>query len=159
MPRITIAVEATVGSSIGRDNGPMPAEPDRRGRFGWPVGKGCVLDTLDPEGRPVEAVVLMREPALPGDEVAAWPVAVVHLRDGRRDRDEVVCVAEAAPFVDLIGVGDLSRWYAEPAAWAAALTRLSPGSAYQVTGSGTRDEADELVTQARHAYVRASPRW
>lgn len=155
MPRITVAVESTIGSSIGKHDGPAPDASDVPGRLGgWPVGTGCVQDTLDRDGRPIRAMVLMPEPALPGDAVTAWPVAVLHLSDGHRDLDEVVCVAEAECFVDLVDVADLGRWHAEPAAWAAALGRLSPGSVYEVTGCGKRVEADHVVAEAQHAYLQ-----
>lgn len=81
-------------------------------------------------------------------------MALLHLNDGRRDVDEVLCVADAEPFVDLVDATDLRRWHAEPDAWATALGRLSPGTAYRGTGCGSRREADRLVAEARHAYLR-----
>ncbi|MFF3731376.1 inorganic diphosphatase [Streptomyces sp. NPDC002476] len=131
-------------------DGPEPSG----GADGWPVGEGRVEDTLDTDGRSVRTLVLMREPARPGDEVAAWPVALLHLNDGRHDVDEVLCVAEAEPFIDLVDATDLRRWHAEPDVWATALGRLSPGTVYRVTGCGSRREADQLVSDARHAYLR-----
>ncbi|MER6500214.1 inorganic diphosphatase [Streptomyces sp. NPDC001455] len=182
MSRITVEVESTIGSSIGSSigspGGPSagssvgpssgssarfsPADvPDASdgpeasgGADGWPVGEGRVEDTLDSDGRSVRTLVLMREPARPGDEVAAWPVALLHLNDGRHDVDEVLCVAEAEPFIDLVDATDLRRWHAEPDVWATALGRLAPGTAYRVTGCGSRREADQLVSDARHAYLR-----
>jgi inorganic pyrophosphatase len=155
VPRITVDVESTIGSSIGRHGGPGAGIRDAPSRAGgWPVGEGSVEDTLDTEGRSVRTMVLMQEPARPGDEVSAWPVAVLHLSDGRHDLDEVVCVAEAEPFVDLVDTTDLGRRHAEPAAWAAALGRLSPDTAYRVTGCGSRREADRLVADARHTYLQ-----
>ncbi|MGW2089908.1 inorganic diphosphatase [Streptomyces sp. NPDC001880] len=155
MPRIKVEVESTIGSPIGRNSSTEPTEDDAQSRVGgWPVGEGCAQDTLGEDGRSVRTMVLMQEPARPGDEVAAWPVAVLHLSDGRRDLDEVVCVAEAEPFVDLVDLADLGRWHAEPAAWADALGRLSPGSTYRVTGCGSRREADRLVADAKHTYLQ-----
>ncbi|MFD7530738.1 inorganic diphosphatase [Streptomyces sp. NPDC059849] len=154
MPRIAVEVESTIGSSIGKHGGAESDGRDATGRAagGRPVGEGYVADTLDTDGRPVRTMVLMQEPARPGDEVAARPVAVLHLSDGRRDLDEVVCVAE--PFDDPAGTADPGRRYAEPAAWAAVLGRLSPGTAYRVTGFGGREEADRLVADAQHSYLR-----
>lgn len=154
MPRITVTVESTTGSAIG-SRGTARAVPEPPGRLGgWPVGKGTVPDTLGADGRPVEALVLMQEPALPGDEVAARPVALLQLSEADRDRDELVCVAEAEPFADLVDVPDLGRRHAGPSAWAGVLARLSHGSAPRVTGYGQRAEADRLVEQARHSYLQ-----
>lgn len=159
MPGITIAVEATIGSTIRRDevlDEPVPDEQDGQGRGtgGWPVGKGEVADTLGDDGRPVEALVLMREPAVPGMDVRAWPVGVLHLTARGRVVDEVLCVAEAPCFAGLVDVGDLPRWHAEPEVWAVAFSRLSPGNTYQVAGYGPVREADELLSTAWHAYLQ-----
>ncbi|MET7774997.1 inorganic diphosphatase [Streptomyces mirabilis] len=152
MPRITVTVRSTVGSTMGRQDDAAHAEPEPPGHLGgWPVGQGSVPDTLGEDGRPVEALVLMQEPALPGDDVAAWPVAVLHVVDGDRRTDELLCIAETECFVDLVDVADLGRWHAEPTAWATALARLSPGSTPHVTDCGSRAEAEHLVEQTRHA--------
>ncbi|MEU9762627.1 hypothetical protein AB0D98_23425 [Streptomyces sp. NPDC047987] len=58
------------------------------------------------------------------------------------------------PFVDLVDATDLRRWHAQSSAWATALGRFSPGTAYRVTGCGSRREADQLVSDARPAYLR-----
>jgi hypothetical protein len=48
---------------------------------------------------------------------------------------------------------------AEPAAWAAVLKALSPGCpANEVTTFGSRAETDELVSEARHSYLRLTGR-
>ncbi|MBX7554302.1 inorganic diphosphatase [Streptomyces sp. NPDC004232] len=158
MPRIAIEVEATVGSTIKRDDGPdrlsSEGQPEARGAGGWPVGRGHVTDTLGDDGRLLEALVLMREPAVPGDVVPAWPVAVLHLAAEDRPVDEVLCVAEEPCFVDLVDMGDLPRWHAEPDVWAQAFARLSSGGEYRVTGCGPVREADELLSSAHHAYLQ-----
>ncbi|MGI5440645.1 inorganic diphosphatase [Streptomyces shenzhenensis] len=87
-------------------------------------------DTLGDDGLPVEALVLMCEPAIPCGEVEAWPIAVLHLATQDRTVDEVLCVAEAAPFTDLVDLADLPAWHAQPEAWAKTLARLTPGSDY-----------------------------
>lgn len=66
MPRITVEVESTIGSSIGRHDSPVPVEHDVSRAGGWPVGKGCVKGTLDTDGRSVRAMVLMQEAGTAG---------------------------------------------------------------------------------------------
>jgi inorganic pyrophosphatase len=160
MSRIAIAVEATVGSTIRRDDESAEfsrdadVEPEPHGDSGWPVGRGLVLDTLGDDGRPVEALVLMCEPAVSAGDVPAWPVAVLHLSAEDRPVEEVLCVAEAPCFVDLVDLDDLPRWHAEPGVWASVLARLSPGGTYRVTGCGPVREADELLSAAHHAYLK-----
>lgn len=157
MPGITIAVEATVGTRIRRDDESLETEQtglQEAGAHGWPVGRGKVADTLSTDGRPLEALVLMPEPAVQGTDVRAWPVGVLHLKARDRAVEEVLCVAEAPCFAGLVDLPDLSRWHAEPEAWAAALARLSPEPAYQVEGLGPVREAADLLTDAHHSYLR-----
>lgn len=111
-------------------------------------------DTLGEGARPVEALVLMRDPAVPGAAVPARPVAVLHLAAQGNPEDEVLCVAGDPCFADLADTRDLPRWHAGPDAWAAVLARLSPQPAYEVTGCGSREEAEQLVADARHTYER-----
>lgn len=158
MPRIAIEVDATVGTTIKRDDQPTEltdVQIEAHGDVGWPVGHGYVTDTLADDGRPLEALVLMGEPARPGDDVAAWPVAVLHLATKKgQPVEEVLCVAEAACFTDLVDLSDLPRWHAEPDVWAEALSRLAPGTEYRVAGYGPVREADSLLSSAHHAYLR-----
>ncbi|GGJ41507.1 inorganic diphosphatase [Streptomyces brasiliensis] len=155
MHKIAVAVDATVASTIGRDDDAAPVDaPPAHGESGWPVGHGRVVDTLGDDGRPLEALVLMCEPAVPRDGVPAWPVAVLHLAAQGRAVDELLCVAEAAPFTDLVDMADLPRWHAEPEVWAKALTRLTPGSSYEIAGLGPAGEADALLDTAWHAYLQ-----
>ncbi|MFE0546038.1 inorganic diphosphatase [Streptomyces sp. NPDC058891] len=158
MPKIAITVDATVASSIRCDEeiaGPSAyLEPEAHGTAGWPVGHGSVVNTLGDDGRPLEALVLMCEPALPGDALQAWPVATLHLSTPGRAVNEVLCVAEAPCFGDLADSRDLPRWHAEPSAWAEALARLTPGRTYRVAGCGPARETEELLSAARQCYLR-----
>jgi len=98
--------------------------------------------------------VLMPEPALPGVEVQARPVAMLHLVGPDRETEELVCVSDNVCFDDLVDVSDLPRWHADPAAWAAALQRLSPGSPGVVVGCGQRAEAERWLAEAQDEFIR-----
>jgi inorganic pyrophosphatase len=148
MSRIAVAVESTVGTMIGRQ-GPDHLESER-----WPVGRGRVADTLGADRQPVDALVLMCEPALPGVVVQARPVAVLRLIGSDRETEELICVAADEHFDDLVDVADLERWHADPAAWAAALGRLSPGSAGVLVSCGRCAEAERLLAEAQDDYSR-----
>ncbi|MEV0495296.1 inorganic diphosphatase [Streptomyces atratus] len=158
MSRIAIAVDATVGSTVGRDDESATFEPDAppagHGAGGRPVGHGRVPDTLGDDGRPLEALVLMREPAVPGADIPARPVGVLHLAAQGRTVDEMLCVAEDECFTGIVDLADLPRRHAEPGGWAAALARIAPASAYRIEGCGPAREADELLDRARHACLQ-----
>jgi inorganic pyrophosphatase len=144
MSRVIIHVDATAGSSIGRGSG--------AGREDWPVGFGEVHNTLTEDGQPAEALVLMREPALPGRDVVSWPVAVLHLR-GDRPHDTFLCVSEDQAFIDLADLADLPRWHAAADVWLAVLDRLDPRHAHRVTACGPKVEAEHLLAEAQHDYL------
>ncbi|ATL88381.1 hypothetical protein DNK48_01885 [Streptomyces malaysiensis subsp. malaysiensis] len=143
MPRIAVAVDATVADTARRDDETAGPLADAHGR---------VPDTPGDDGRPLEALVLMREPALPRDETAARPIAVLHVAARDRVAGGVLCVAEAAPYTDLVDLPDLPRRHAWPEAWAEILTRLVPDR-HRNAGLGLAGVADELLNTAWHARL------
>jgi inorganic pyrophosphatase len=93
---------------------------------------------------------------LPGVEVLARPIAVLHLTDAAHTINEVLCVADSQRFIDLTDVSDMTRWRAEPDAWVSALARLVPGMMPQVTTCEARTAADRLLEETRHDFPAAS---
>lgn len=157
MPKIMVHVSSTVASDIHRGLSSERASGDLEAPHeasGWPVGWGHVEQTLAPDGAEAEALVLMAEPALAGQDVEAWPVAVLHMTGD--DPDEVLCVAEQEDFVDLADETDLFRWHATGEAWAAALDRLVPDHVHRYTSIGSRGEAEHLIKEVRENYLRST---
>ncbi|MGW3497322.1 inorganic diphosphatase [Streptomyces sp. NPDC001020] len=152
MPGITVDIDATASSAL-RTIGDV--ESSRLTSGGWPVGHGSVPDTLD-DGRPLDALVLMPEPALPGATVPALPLAVLHLAapQSATVAPVLLCVAEDPRFVDLGGAEDPTRRPAALDAWAAVLARLQPRTSYKITDCGPRTEAERLLAEAHRAYER-----
>ncbi|MGJ5756372.1 inorganic diphosphatase [Streptomyces puniciscabiei] len=153
MPRITVDIDATASSTI------RTSEDGASGRLtstGWPVGHGRIPDTLDADGSPLDALVLMPEPALAGATVPAWPLGVLHrlVNQAVPAAPVLLCVAEDPSFIGLVDTGDLPRWHAEGDAWAAVLARLQHLDAGEVTDCGSRAEAEHLISTAHHAYER-----
>jgi inorganic pyrophosphatase len=160
MSKIRVHISSTVGSPIHETPGAglpvLRSTPERadQGRSGWPVGWGRVDQTLTEDGREIEALVLMSEPALAGMDVDAWPVAVLQLTDPATD--ELLCVQEDENFMDLVDEADLPRWNAAPGTWAAALDRMDPNHAHVVAGCRSRAEANHLADEARQSYLRST---
>lgn len=157
MPRIAVAVDATVADTARRDDEtagpPVDVSPSAHGKACRAVSHGCVPDTPGDDGRPLEALVLMREPAIPRDETAARLIAVLHVAARDRVAGGVPCVAEAAPYTDLVDLPDMPRRHARPEAWAEILTRLVPNR-HRNAGLGPAGVADELLNTAWHARLR-----
>ena len=152
MSRITVDIDATVSSAI---RAPGDVASGRLTSGGWPVGHGRIVDTLD-DGHPLDALVLMPEPALPGVGVPAQPLAVLHLAAPRPEpvTPVLLCVAEDPRVVDLGDDEDPTRGPAALDAWAAVLARLQPRTSYEITDCGSRTEAEHLLADAHHAYER-----
>ncbi|WP_198042096.1 inorganic diphosphatase [Kitasatospora azatica] len=142
MSRISVELEPAVGSTIST-TGVGPADAEAR-----PVGSGRLPDTLSEDGEPLEVLVLMPSSVAAGETVEAQPVALVHLRRKDQPRDEVLCV------VDDPHHAESPRWQVDPEAWAAALARVAPSGATEMTGWGSRAEADHFLAEAQHACQR-----
>lgn len=158
MPQVLVNVSSTVGSTIHEEatGSAAPLEvKSGHGREGWPVGWGHVDQALSGDGRELEALVLMREPSLPGMDVRARPVAVLHL-GGDGPSDELLCVAEDDCFRSLADVSDLPRWHADPDIWVVVLDRLVPGQGHRVQGCSSTAEAERLVDEMYRAYLRST---
>ena len=109
--------------------------------------------TLTRDAEEAEALVVMHEPALPGIDVEAQPVAVLHLTGGIA-RDEFLCVADDPSYAALLQNPSLIPPIGSARPWADALTRLAPRSVTCADGWGTREEAESLLDEANRSYLR-----
>jgi hypothetical protein len=101
MSTITVSVHRTAGAGPGSAHGDLTQRMS-----GYALGSGTITDTLGPDGRQVEALVLLREPALPGIEVTACPVKLLHLHLDGAAHPVVLCLL---PDQDPAPLGDLSH--------------------------------------------------
>ncbi|MBC3843287.1 hypothetical protein GXW82_32975 [Streptacidiphilus sp. 4-A2] len=158
MCEVTVMLEATVGSALKPGPEPVVPDPDRGGRRvldGCPVAEGFVQYTLDEDGQPLDAVVLMDEPALPGREVRARPVAVLYALCDGQPTEVVVCVDTADPrFVGMAGLEDLRAWHADQRSLAQLLGRLGPDRDWAPLRWEGPDAAEEFVFRAQRSYQR-----
>jgi inorganic pyrophosphatase len=148
MSRLTVTVSRTAGAGPGTGHG------DQAGRMsGWALGRGVLADALDQDYAQLGALVLMPEPALPGANVSARPIGVLHLAIDGVEHDEVVCARPGDP-ADRI-LGDLSTPRTnEPLC--EAVRRLHPGQACTILAGGRADDAESIVEQAFQEYCRTS---
>lgn len=158
---VTVAVAATVGSPFapdagwdGPDGDDLVCEGSTR-VTGYPVGAGWAGDTLADDGDPTAVLLLMEEPALPGQSVRARPVALLHTLVDGQPRAEVICVpAHDANFGALTSLEALRSWHADEDTLAAVLHRLDPAHHWQVAGSEGPAAAEAVLAETRNAYER-----
>lgn len=150
MPSVVINVEATVGTAI-----PLAEGADAADREPLVMGRGRVPDTVGADGRPVEAVVLMPEPGIPGVAVLSRPVGVFGFATQGTSADRLLCVVDDPAVTDVVDTWDARRWHAYSEAWASALSRLVPESGDgRMSACGSREDAEELLRRAHHSYER-----
>ena len=64
---------------------------------GYPGDYGFVPDTIDEDGDPIDAVVLLDEPTFPGCIIRARVIAVFWMRDEERADAKLLCVSANDP--------------------------------------------------------------
>lgn len=144
MSMLTVSVLRTAGAGPGSSHGDPARLMARRA-----LGEGPIAGTLGPDGRPLAALVLMTEPAVPGVTVDARPVSMLQLEiDGVR-RNELVCVTVGER--DLSALGDL----ADPASnepLCEAVHRLHPNHRCVVHGGQDMAHAENALDAGRRDF-------
>ncbi len=78
--------------------------------MGYPADYGFIDDTLGEDGDPLDALVLLPQPVLPGVIVTARPVGMLHMTDEAGGDDKVLCVPANDPrWDDVIDIEDVPR--------------------------------------------------
>jgi inorganic pyrophosphatase len=146
MSQLTIHVSRTAGAGPSRGGG----EQTRR-MAGWALGHGRVPDTLDQDAAPLDALVLMREPALADTDLHPHPVGVLHLGIDGVTHDEVLCACGEVPAEEILG--DI-RACASNEALGQAVGRLHPYHACTILGGDGPEDAEHALDAARTHYFR-----
>lgn len=74
----------------------------------YPTDYGFIEDTLGDDGDPLDALVLLPQPVLPGVLVAARPVGMFRMVDEHGGDDKVLCVPAGDPRWDHVqDIGDV----------------------------------------------------
>jgi inorganic pyrophosphatase len=80
----------------------------------YPTDYGFIEDTLGEDGDPLDALLLLPQPVLPGVIVRARPVGMFQMTDEAGGDDKVLCVPAGDPRWDHINeIGDVSSFELE----------------------------------------------
>jgi inorganic pyrophosphatase len=123
----------------------------------YPVNYGSIPSTLQEDGDPLDALVLTREPILPGALIRVRPVALMKMVDRAVSDDKVVAVpvSRVDPTYDNVnGISGLpSHWRARLDAFFRTYKQLPPaGGVVEVTGWEERDAARALMRRTTERY-------
>lgn len=144
MTDLTVLIDTTAGSRI---------EPDQPGTrslpgtalTGRPVGHGIVPNTLDETGRPVDVLLLMHEPALPGTIDHVHPLAILHETAGGTHIDQILATVEPHS-------GEPTVYGIDDTALTDALTRLAHGRRCTLTGRENTPHAEAYLAAAKRRF-------
>jgi hypothetical protein len=151
MSHVTVRISSTIGSATTARDCAWIRGAGAETAIGW----GHVVGTLCPDGDEAEALVVMREPALPGADVAAEPVALLHVT-GSADREEILCVADDPTLSDLVHGQGVLPSDGPMRAWAGALARLTAEPVDVYDECGSRADAENALAHDRLAYLRST---
>ena len=78
--------------------------------LGYPANYGFVPRAWSRDDDPLDALVITHEPVVPGVLIEARPVGLLKMKDGGKQDNKLLCVAEHDPrFADVRDIGQLTK--------------------------------------------------
>ena len=151
---VEVVVETPRGSrnkyEIGSD-GAVRFERRLPGAFAFPADYGFVPGTRGSDGEPLDAVVLLVEPALPGVRVRGRAIGVFWLRTGHGREAKLVCVPDEDPaYREVQDLADLpAAQLAEIGHFFDSYRDLDPDKDVSCEGSDGAAAAASVLEEAR----------
>ncbi len=124
--------------------------------MGYPADYGFIEDSLGEDGDPLDALVLLPEPVLPGVIITARPVGMYQMTDEAGGDDKVLCVPATDPRCeDITDIGDVPPFELDAIKhFFMHYKDLEPGK-YVEVGDWANREAAEAETQRSLERFRA----
>jgi inorganic pyrophosphatase len=118
----------------------------------YPTDYGFIPQTLGNDGDPLDVLVIVEEPTIPGCHVVARPIGVLRMRDDKGGDDKIIAVPVADPrFDEVFDFSDIARhWQREIEQFFRTYKQLQ-GLDVQIDGWGDRQEAWRVIDAARQA--------
>jgi inorganic pyrophosphatase len=120
----------------------------------YPADYGYLPDTLAEDGDPLDALVLIDEPAFPGCHVRARPLGVFWMRDEQGPDAKILSVLKSDPrWEDVDDLDGLPRHLLnEIAHFFEIYKTLEPGKMTETGGWDGAKAAERVVLEARERY-------
>jgi inorganic pyrophosphatase len=125
----------------------------------YPADYGCVPHTLAEDGDPVDVLVLIDEPAVPGSLLRVTPLGILRMKDEHGPDPKVICVlADRAVRENLTDIDDLpDQTRAEIEHFFSVYKYLDPERWTETSGFGHRAEALAEIADARVRWAKRVP--
>ncbi len=119
----------------------------------YPADYGFIPQTLDDDGDPLDAVLLINEPTFTGCLTVARPVANIKMLDGKDMDDKIVTVSTTDPFYKHIkSLDDLPRSVIDELSYFYNNYKRAEGKVTEVLKWEDADDAKAIITWAQGQY-------
>jgi inorganic pyrophosphatase len=120
----------------------------------YPEDYGFIPGTLADDGDPLDAMVVLEEPTVPGCHIRARPIGVFLMRAEEGDDAKILCVPASDPrwdhVTDLTDIHDYEL--REIAHFFKIYKDLEPGKGTEVVGWAERGGAEATIEAARERF-------
>lgn len=159
---VRVFVEIPGGSrnkyELDRETGQIVLDRTLFTSMRYPADYGFVEGTLDEDGHPLDALVLLAEPTFPGCRVDARIVGVFHMVDERGPDAKLICVPLRDPtFLHVRDIDDLREsLLGEIGHFFRVYKDLEPGKT-EAIGFGNRAEGIAALAHATRRAAESRP--
>ena len=128
----------------------------------YPFHWGFIPRTLEPDGDPLDVMLLCREPAFPGIVFECRPLGIIHLEekkkksDGRERNDRVIAIPLSNERTTLKRPGDLSARQKEELEQFFLSAVFFEEKEAKIKGWSGPNEAEERIKESARAYSKKS---
>lgn len=118
--------------------------------MGYPADYGYIEGTLGEDGDPLDALVILPEPVLPGVVVEARVVGVFKMTDEAGGDDKLLAVLDDPRWEHIADISDVSSFLRDEIEhFFVHYKDLEPGKEVSGSGWGDRAEAETILADAR----------
>lgn len=115
----------------------------------YPCDYGFVPSTLGPDGDPLDAMVLVTNPTLPGVLIEARPVGVLDMVDAGEQDDKILCVPVSDPrFAHVQDIADVPQAQLDAIAHFFSVYKQLEGKTVTVKGWQGAEQAKRIVQES-----------
>ena len=154
---ITVVVEIPKGSrnkyEIDHDTGRVHLDRVLHSAVHYPADYGYIDESLGGDGDPLDALVLIEQPTVPGCLISARPVGVFVMRDDKGQDEKVLCVPLADPAWNHINeLSDVTPHRLKEIEHFFAVYKDLEGKEVVADGWRDRAAAEQVIADALSAY-------
>ncbi len=119
----------------------------------YPANYGFLPQTLDEDGDPLDALVLLRNPVAPLTVLSARPIGVANLTDRGKADDKIICVHIDDPkYSDCESIDELPDYEQSEIEWFFEDYKEVMQGDVNVEGLGDTGQAHESIRKCRKRY-------